>query len=134
MADHDDNGLDRVSDNFEAFTYTRTTDSDYTNTPTKDWARAPQKKPTKNSLNRGFRKKTRVGDASAATNVAKIIIGSSPEAQMLRDRIALYAESDAPVTIVGESGVGKELAAKLLHTKSAPAKKVFCARKCWRDT
>ncbi len=125
MADHDDNGLDRVSDNFDAFTYSRTADSDYANTPTKEWAHAPQKKPTKNGLSRSFRNKARITDASPAASTDKVIIGSSPEAQALREKIVLYTESNAPVIIVGESGVGKELAAKLLHTTSAHRKKSF---------
>lgn len=43
------------------------------------------------------------------------IIGSSPQAQDLRETVSLYAEDDSPVMISGETGVGKELVARHLH-------------------
>lgn len=45
----------------------------------------------------------------------KVIIGSSPQANRLRENIALYADEDAPVLVTGETGVGKELVARQLH-------------------
>jgi two-component system, NtrC family, response regulator PilR len=43
------------------------------------------------------------------------LIGDSPPMTELRNTIAKVARSQAPVYIAGESGVGKELAARLIH-------------------
>ncbi|MHA7871270.1 MAG: sigma 54-interacting transcriptional regulator [Hyphococcus sp.] len=55
----------------------------------------------------------------------EIIVGSSPQANSLRDMIGLYADEEAPVLIAGETGVGKELVARALHRQSARADKAF---------
>ena len=49
------------------------------------------------------------------------MIGESSAMQALRDRIARVAASDETVLICGESGVGKELVARALHTQSPRA-------------
>jgi two-component system response regulator PilR (NtrC family) len=46
------------------------------------------------------------------------LIGQSPAMQQLRDTIGKVARSQAPVLIVGESGVGKELVARSVHQLS----------------
>ena len=43
------------------------------------------------------------------------LIGVSPAMQTLREMLLRLAESNAPVLLRGESGVGKELAARVLH-------------------
>src|SRR3984957_18872839 len=43
------------------------------------------------------------------------LLGQSPAMQNLRDMIGRVSRSQAPVHISGESGVGKELVAKLIH-------------------
>ena len=43
------------------------------------------------------------------------LVGDSPRMQQLRATIAKLARSQAPVYIAGESGVGKELVARLIH-------------------
>jgi two-component system response regulator PilR (NtrC family) len=43
------------------------------------------------------------------------LIGDSPAMALLRSTISKVARSQAPVYIAGESGVGKELAARLIH-------------------
>lgn len=58
------------------------------------------------------------------------LLGSSPameEAQRLIDKLA---RSQAPVYITGESGSGKELAARLIHEQSARTAKPFVAVNC----
>ena len=58
------------------------------------------------------------------------IIGNSPELLKLLDRIQSTAPTDANVLIIGETGSGKELVARAIHSRSArqrsPLVKVNC--------
>ncbi|MEP7119586.1 MAG: sigma 54-interacting transcriptional regulator [Byssovorax sp.] len=56
------------------------------------------------------------------------MVGESPAAWRLRDDLALAARSAHHVLIIGESGVGKELAARAIHALSARAAKTLVAR------
>ena len=47
------------------------------------------------------------------------LIGNSPALQLLRQRIAQVAGTDATVLITGETGTGKEVVARALHQASA---------------
>ena len=47
------------------------------------------------------------------------LIGESPAMAVVREMIGKLARSQAPVYISGESGSGKELAARLIHGQSA---------------
>jgi two-component system response regulator PilR (NtrC family) len=58
------------------------------------------------------------------------LIGQSPEIQHVRSQISRLARSMAPVIITGESGSGKELAAREIHRSSARADKPFIAVNC----
>ena len=59
------------------------------------------------------------------------MVGSSPKFQALRDRIQLVAPTDATVLVTGETGTGKELVARALHScslrKDKPLVKINCA-------
>lgn len=46
------------------------------------------------------------------------LVGSSEPMRRVRETLAKYARSDAPVLILGESGTGKDLAARTLHALS----------------
>jgi len=46
------------------------------------------------------------------------IVYASKQMEELLSKASLYAKSDAPVLIVGESGVGKELLARFIHRES----------------
>src|SRR4051812_25760011 len=46
------------------------------------------------------------------------LIGISPATRAIEDEINYAARTDAKVLITGESGVGKEVAARLLHQRS----------------
>ena len=58
------------------------------------------------------------------------LIGQSQAIQDVRGRIARLARSMAPVAITGESGSGKELAARDIHGLSSRAGKAFIAVNC----
>lgn len=58
------------------------------------------------------------------------LIGESSAMQALRAQIARLARSQAPIAINGESGSGKELAAREIHAQSARAAKAFVAVNC----
>jgi two-component system response regulator PilR (NtrC family) len=58
------------------------------------------------------------------------LLGHSPAMQDVHAQILRVARSMAPVAITGESGSGKELAARDIHAQSARADKPFIAVNC----
>jgi two-component system response regulator PilR (NtrC family) len=58
------------------------------------------------------------------------LLGSSSPMLQVRALIAKVARSEAPVYISGESGSGKELAARLIHRESVRSDKPFIAVNC----
>src|SRR6476661_11142153 len=58
------------------------------------------------------------------------LIGSSREMQDLRDEIGRISASEAKVLVTGESGVGKELVARAIHSGSPRASAPFVAMNC----
>lgn len=58
------------------------------------------------------------------------LIGQSQAMQALRAQIGRLARSMAPIAINGESGAGKELAAREIHAQSSRAAKPFVAVNC----
>jgi DNA-binding NtrC family response regulator len=56
------------------------------------------------------------------------IVGESVAAWELRDQLAFCASADNHVLLLGESGVGKELAAQAIHALSRRAKKTMVSR------
>jgi len=69
-------------------------------------------------------------DGKAAANIGSRLLGQSAAMQELRAQIVRLARSMAPVAISGESGSGKELAARDIHAHSARADKPFIAVNC----
>ena len=61
---------------------------------------------------------------------AQELIGDSPLIGALRDQIRRVARSQAPVHIHGESGVGKEVTARLIHSLGPRSGKPFIAVNC----
>jgi two-component system response regulator PilR (NtrC family) len=61
---------------------------------------------------------------------ASRLVGNSPPMHELRAKIAKVARSQAPVYIVGESGVGKELVARLIHEEGPRAAAAFVPVNC----
>jgi len=60
----------------------------------------------------------------------KGLLGESIAIQQVRSLIDKLARSEAPVHITGESGSGKELAARLIHQKSARRDRPFVPMNC----
>jgi two-component system response regulator PilR (NtrC family) len=58
------------------------------------------------------------------------LIGDSPAMQQVRATIAKLARNQAPVYIAGESGVGKELVARLIHERGPRAGGPFVPVNC----
>ncbi len=58
------------------------------------------------------------------------LLGNAPQIVALRGKISKLARSQAPVHIYGESGVGKEVVARLIHSNGPRAAKPFIAVNC----
>jgi DNA-binding NtrC family response regulator len=58
------------------------------------------------------------------------MLGESEPMRRLRNTIALVAAKNVPVFITGETGTGKELAARLLHSLGSRPKEPFIALNC----
>jgi DNA-binding NtrC family response regulator len=58
------------------------------------------------------------------------LIGQSEEIISIHDKIKLYAQSEAPVLITGETGVGKEIVAKMIHAESNRNQHCFSPVNC----
>ncbi len=61
---------------------------------------------------------------------ASLLLGHSPAISQIRELIDKLAKSHAPVYVTGESGSGKERAARLIHAKSNRSEKPFIAVNC----
>nr|MBP6597491.1 sigma-54-dependent Fis family transcriptional regulator [Arenimonas sp.] len=66
----------------------------------------------------------------SASPASARLIGDSPRMQQLRQTIGRVARSQAPVYVSGESGVGKELVAKLIHEQGSRAAGTFVPVNC----
>ena len=71
-----------------------------------------------------------IPEAAQADVTARDLIGQSAAMQEIRTRIAKLARTQAPVHIAGESGSGKELAARLIHRLGNRSDKPFVAVNC----
>jgi len=74
----------------------------------------------------------RVGRAQAmeASELSEQLAGNTPPMVQLRDRLEAAAGSDIAVLLVGETGTGKDLAARLIHQRSARAARPFVPVNC----
>jgi two-component system response regulator PilR (NtrC family) len=72
----------------------------------------------------------RAATGETAAPGAPRLLGESPAIARARDMIAKLARSQAPVYITGESGSGKEVAARLIHNGSSRADAAFVAVNC----
>jgi transcriptional regulator with AAA-type ATPase domain len=57
-------------------------------------------------------------------------VGSSPEVQLVRQLVMRAATNDDPVLVLGDTGTGKEVIARSIHTYSARASEKFVPVNC----
>ncbi|MCU0811009.1 MAG: sigma-54 dependent transcriptional regulator [Thiobacillaceae bacterium] len=72
----------------------------------------------------------KIPEAGVEPGEVRALVGESPQIQEVRSRIAKLARTQAPVHVSGESGCGKELAARLIHRLGNRADKAFVAVNC----
>jgi two-component system response regulator PilR (NtrC family) len=68
--------------------------------------------------------------ADSVTAESPVLVGNSPLMQQARHMIDKLARSQAPVHVTGESGSGKELAARLIHDKGSRQAAPFVPVNC----
>mgnify|MGYP001309565556 CR=1 FL=1 len=67
---------------------------------------------------------------AVSTPLHEQLLGEDPQMQEVRDLIARLAQVDLTVLIVGETGTGKDIAARLLHRQSSRYRKPFIKVNC----
>ncbi|MGZ9074543.1 MAG: sigma-54-dependent transcriptional regulator [Burkholderiaceae bacterium] len=73
---------------------------------------------------------TAAASVPAGRNALASLTGNTPAMQQMRAMIERLARSMAPVAIRGESGSGKELAARAIHDSSSRSQQPFIAVNC----
>jgi DNA-binding NtrC family response regulator len=69
-------------------------------------------------------------DGYAVPNVASGLVGASPAFRKLMDNVARIARTNATTLVLGETGVGKDVVARLLHAQSPRADASFVVVDC----
>jgi hydrogenase-4 transcriptional activator len=64
------------------------------------------------------------------TEVTETIVGADGRLRPVMERVALVSRSDVPVLILGETGSGKEVIARAIHTRSARVAGPFIRVNC----
>jgi DNA-binding NtrC family response regulator len=66
----------------------------------------------------------------AGAESRSLLVGASPSMRKLHDRIDTVAPADVPVLVQGETGTGKELVARMIHSRSPRRGRPFVAVNC----
>jgi two-component system response regulator PilR (NtrC family) len=72
----------------------------------------------------------KVPDLTGGQVGERTLVGHSAALQQVRGRIDKVARSQAPVFVTGETGTGKEVAARLIHAQGSRAEAPFVAVNC----
>lgn len=67
---------------------------------------------------------------SSMSEVGTHLIGTSAQIREIEDEAKRAARSDAKILVTGESGVGKEVVARMIHRYSARSSRAFVAMNC----
>lgn len=81
-------------------------------------------------LLQNLQKRVRKNEASIAHSAFTELIGESPAIIRFKRLALRFAQSDAPVLITGETGTGKELVARIIHSLSERKYGPFIAKNC----
>jgi hydrogenase-4 transcriptional activator len=63
-------------------------------------------------------------------DINEAIVGAESGLRHVMERVALVAQSDVPVLILGETGTGKEVVSRAIHTRSARSSRPFIRVNC----
>jgi hydrogenase-4 transcriptional activator len=63
-------------------------------------------------------------------DIAETIVGADSGLQHVMERVELVSQSDVPVLILGETGTGKEVISRAIHTRSARSSGPFMRVNC----
>ncbi|MEO1612735.1 MAG: sigma 54-interacting transcriptional regulator, partial [Pseudomonadota bacterium] len=80
--------------------------------------------------NRALRERVAAFDQGRRRGAEDMIFGDAPASRAFRDRIAAVAGMDADVLIIGETGTGKEGAARAIHEQSLRRKRPLVTVDC----
>ena len=69
-------------------------------------------------------------DGYQVPNVASELVGTSPAFRKLMENVARIARTDATTLVLGETGVGKDVVARLLHAQSPRGEAAFVVVDC----
>lgn len=103
---------------------------DYLLSPPLDFAEVERTYILLSRERRQQQERRRVQDQLAAASAGTRLVGVSEPVQNLRRLIAKAARTRAPVLIVGETGTGKELIARMLHEQGSRSAGPFTAVNC----
>ncbi|MFH1156142.1 MAG: sigma-54 dependent transcriptional regulator [Pseudomonadota bacterium] len=92
-----------------------------------DLIRILEKGLERNSL---LRENRRLTSSLACLDTTRLVMGSSPKSREALERIRMLAATDVTVLITGETGTGKDLAARIIHETGSRKDRAFVTVNC----